>query len=125
MKKVGLMDINQALVDPRFRDSLPLELKEDVIQFLQNPSCACNVPFYRKLIKNYRPYLTAYFPGVEIMDEAQEVKMLAENNWRVINCSVKDLEIQLRNLGPGRKQIAVARWEDQATVVVNELDVLF
>jgi chemotaxis methyl-accepting protein methylase len=35
------------------------------------------------------------------------------------------LEKKLSKLGPGRKQLDVARWEDQVTVVINELDIVF
>ena len=36
-----------------------------------------------------------------------------------------DLEKKLRKLPPGRKQLDVSRWEDQVTIVVNELDILY
>ena len=50
---------------------------------------------------------------------------MADNQWSVINCSIDDLEKQLRKLGPGRKQLDIARYEDQVTVVINELDIVF
>lgn len=122
MKQIGLMEIKQALRDPRFRDRLPLHLRDDVVKYLQNPGCSCNVPFYRKVLKDCKKELQEYFPGKDILDEEKEIQMLAQNNWRVINCSIDQLEGILQKLPPGRKQVAMTRFEDQVTVVVNELD---
>lgn len=123
--KIGLMEVKQALNDPRFRDTVPLELREDVAKFLHNPSCACNVPLYRKLIRQYPELLKKYYPNKEIMNEAEEIAILSKNNWTVINCRIDELEAQMKLLPPGRKQLAIARYENLVTVVVNELDVLF
>jgi hypothetical protein len=123
--KVTLLEVKQALRDPRFRDSLPEELKPEVIKFLDNPGCGCNTKLYRKIMKDYRGHLLRYFPGAEIVDEAREVAKLAENNWKVINCHVSELEGELRKLAPGRKQVDVARYQDQVTVVVNEMDLIY
>lgn len=125
MKKIGLPDVKAALKDGRFRDSLPESLKPDLIKYLQNPSCPCNVPFYRKLLKEAKDNLLEYYHGGEITDEKDEIKKLAENQWQVFNCHVSELEGKLRSLPPGRKQIAITRFEDQVTCVVNELDVVF
>lgn len=119
------MDVKTALKDPRFRDSLPIELQEDIVSYLHNPGCACNVPFYRKLIKKYSKYLHKYYPGGVVMNEEQEVNKLAENNWTVINCKIFELENRLKQLAPGRKQLAVSRYEDDVTVIVNEIDILW
>lgn len=124
MKKVGLTDIKQALADSRFRDALPQELREDVAKYLHNPGCACNVPLYRRLLRDYKGHLAAYFPGAELADEAADAATLAENHWLVLNCKCSELEGRLRALPPGRKQLAVCRWEDECTCVVNELDVV-
>ena len=124
-KKIGLMDIKSALKDPRFRDSLPIELKEDVAKFLSNPGCACNVPIYRRIAKECKQQLHQYFPNKEVVDEPEEVQRLAENHWSVINCHVDELEARLKKLPPGRKQLGIARHEDQVTVIVNELDIIY
>ena len=57
----------------------------------------------------------------ELYDIEAEDKKIAENNWTVINCHVSEIESRLKALGPGRMQIAIARFEDQATVIVNIL----
>lgn len=118
-KPISLLDVKAALADARFRESLPAELTEDVTKYLQNPTCACNVPIYRRIFKLGKDQLRQYFPGREIA-EVEEKK--PPGKWTVINCNVTDLEGRLRTLPPGRKQVAVARYEDQVTVVVNELD---
>jgi hypothetical protein len=50
---------------------------------------------------------------------------LAKNNFSIINCSIGELEDRMKTLAAGRKQIAIARYEDQVTVIVNELDQIF
>jgi len=124
-RPIGLMEIKQALRDKRFRDTLPESLKQDVQKFLSNPGCACNLPIYQKVLKEARREVSAYFPNRAISNLEDEVKKLAENHWRVINCHVSELEQQLAKLPPGRKQLAIARHEDQVTVVVNDLEVIY
>lgn len=125
MAKITLNEVKQALRDGRFRANLPTDFREDIEKYLQNPGCACNVPLYRRIIKECPDQLLAYYPGRELPDPVAEAKKLAQNRFAVINCSVDELAGRLQSLGPGRKQIAVARFEDQVTVVVNELDHLF
>jgi hypothetical protein len=119
------MDVKQALRDARFRDSLPSEFKEDVHQYLKNPGCACNLSFYKRILKDAAENLKAYFPGREVGTIEEEVKKMAENKFSVINCHKNELEYLLRQLPPGRKQLAITRYEDQITVIVNELDLVY
>lgn len=95
------------------------------MKFLSDPGCGCNVPLYRALLKECGSQLLSYYPGQEILPEEEEIRQLSENHWSVINCHKDELEDKLRKLPKGRKQIAVARYEDQITVVINELDVLY
>lgn len=125
MSKIGLMEVKQALRDGRFRDSLPQELAEDVVKFLQNPGCACNVPIYRKILKNCKSQLQQYYPNREIEDLNEQIQKAAQNQFSVINCHINDLQSKLRQLPPGRKQIQIARYEDQVTAIINELDVIY
>lgn len=122
---ITLADIKKALKDSRFRLTLPKEMVPDLEKFLDNPGCACHAPLYRKIAKECREQLQKYYPNMEVPDEEKELNKLAENHWSVINCHISELETKLGKLGPGRKQIDVARWEDQVTVVVNELDFIF
>lgn len=124
-RSIGLLDIKQALRDSRFRESLPASFKEDIQKYLQNPSCACNVPIYKRVLAEATEQLQKYFPNRSIANLEEEAKKLAENNFSVINCHIDELESRLRKLPIGRKQIAVTRFEDQVTVIVNELDILY
>ena len=124
-KSIGLLDVKQALRDQRFRDSLPPKFAADIQQFLQNPGCACNVPIYKKIMTEATAQLQQYFPNRIVSNLEEEANKLAQNHFSVINCHVNELEEKMRKLPSGRKQIAVARFEDQVTVVVNELDILF
>jgi hypothetical protein len=123
--RITLADIKKALKDSRFRLTLPKEMSPDLEKFLDNPGCACHTPLYRKIAKECREQLQKYYPNLEVPDEEKELNKLAENHWSVINCHISELETKLSKLGPGRKQIDVSRWEDQVTVVVNELDFVF
>lgn len=124
-RRISIHDIKQALLDERFRNSLPDDLAEDVQKFLKNPGCACNHPIYVNVMKKARPQITEYFPSKETPSEEEfkkEAEKMAKNEWQVINCHVNELVEELRRLGPGRKQMDIARWQDQVTVVINHLD---
>ncbi len=124
-EKLSLLDVKKALKDSRFRLTLPKEMEKEVDEFLNNPGCACHVPLYKKIAKDCKDQLKKYYPNLEVPDQEEEIKKLAENNWTVISCHIDELEKKLSKLGPGRKQLDVARWEDQVTVVVNELDIIW
>jgi hypothetical protein len=124
-KKISLTDVKRALKDARFRTTLPKEMEKDLDEFLNNPGCACHVPLYRRIVKECKEQLQRYYPEMEVPDQEEDLKKLAENNWSVINCHIDELQDRLSKLGPGRKQLDVARWEDQVTVVVNDLDIFF
>lgn len=122
---ISLVDVKQALRDDRFKNSLPEIFSEDIKKFNSNPGCGCNVNFYKKLLKEAKPQLLAYFPDKEAIDAEEQAQKLSQNNFYVINCSSEELENKLKALPPGRKQLAIARYEDKITVVINELDFLY
>lgn len=125
IRQISLMEVKQALRDSRFRESLPAGFKDDVQKFLQNPGCACNLPIYRRILREAKEQVQAYYPGRELVNIEEEISKLAQNHFSVINCHKDELEDRLRRLGPGRKQIAISRFEDQITVVCNELDIFW
>jgi hypothetical protein len=127
-KKVSVHDVKQALLDERFRASLPEDLQDDVTKFLKNPGCACNHPIYINVMRKAGKQVAAYFPSKEeatVEEFEKDVERLAKNEWQVINCHISELVNELRKLGPGRKQLDIARFEDQVTVVINHLEVLY
>lgn len=113
------------MADQKFRQSLPPILKEDVQKYEQNPGCACNIPIYRNILRHGVQQLKEYYPGQPIIDPDKELAKMAENNFTVINCKADDLEDLLKKLPPGRKQLALARYQDEITIVVNELDLVY
>lgn len=127
MKKneITLLDIKTALRDPKFRDKLPSSVKDDVQKYLSNPNCTCNFPIYEKIMREAQSEIQQYFPEKEYKKIDEKLEKLARNNWTIINCSIGELEGRLKSLAPGRKQIALSRYEDQVTVIVNELEQLF
>lgn len=127
-KRINIHDVKQALLDERFRDSLPESLKEDVQKFLKNPGCGCNNPIYINVMRKAKAQIEEYFPTRNTPTEEdfkRETESLARNNWQVINCKANELQEELKKLGSGRKQIDVARWEDEITVIVNHLDGIY
>lgn len=126
MKKITLQEVKNAMKDIKFRLSLPPEFKEDIQKYEQNPGCACNLGVYKHIIKDASKQLKAYYgEDKEIEYIEEDLNKLAENHWSVINCTIHDLEAKLKALASGRKQIAIARYEDQITVIVNELDLIY
>ena len=126
MKKIRIQEVKQALHDPEFRKKLPPELKEDIQKYEQNPGCPCNLPIYVNILKKASRQLMEYYPThQEIENPDEELLKLAENHFMVFSCHIDELEKKLKALAPGRKQLAITRWQDQITVIVNELDVIF
>jgi hypothetical protein len=115
MKPLSLLDIKQALWDERFRNLFPEHAKE-ITEFLHNPGCVCNVDLYRKLM-SHKDKLKEYFPTKDIVQEEEQ-----KSKWSVINCKIDELESKLKSFSKGRKYLSIARWEDQVTVVINELN---
>lgn len=122
-RKISLHDVKQALLDDRFRDTLPEDLLQDVQKFLKNPGCACNHPIYIKVARLAGPQLSSYYPTKDVVpaEEVENLEKIAENDWEVINCGIHELGEKLRKLKPGRKQLDIARWQDQVTIVINHL----
>jgi hypothetical protein len=120
-RKLGILEVKQAfLSDIRFRELFP-ELKAEMDEALRNPTCACNRKLYDKFFE-FSDRLRQYFPNRQIESTQEHVDTLAKNNWFVINCTINELESRLKRLPPGRKQIALSRYQDQITAVINELD---
>ena len=115
-----MMDVKQALLDSRFREKLPESFTPDVQKFLSNPGCGCNHPIYKKIMNEAKDQLMEYFPLKTEVEEISEKQI--QNNWTVINCTIQELQKKLRDLPPGQKQIEIARYQDEVTVVINELD---
>lgn len=124
-KRLSRLSIKHAiLTDFRFRDLFP-ELKKEITEVLNNPSCACNVPIYDMFFR-YKDRLAKYFSNYEIKSPQEEAEELNRNHWNVINCKTNELEEVLNKLHKvGRVQIAVARYEDDLTVIVNDTGVMF
>ena len=124
-ERIGFAKVKQAMLDSRFRETLPETFAPEIAKFLSNPGCGCNTPIYQKVLREAGPQLKAYFPNLEYIAPQDEAAELAQNHWSVINCHVDDLQGYLKKLPPGRKQLAVARFQDQVTVIVNELDIIY
>lgn len=120
MVEVGIETVKQLLKESRFRKEF-FEYKKEIDQWINNPDCECNVPLYNAILSQKDKLESYYDDEVIIIDPPiEDFENTQINNWQVINCHVDELEEILRNLPNGPKQIAVARYEDQITVVVND-----
>lgn len=127
-RKVTIHNIKQALLDERFRASLPESLQEDIQKFLKNPGCACNHPIYLNVMKKAGKQVADYFPAMEtatVEELEKNAEKISANSWQVINCHKDELVFKLRELGAGRKQLDVARYKDEVTVVINHLEGIY
>ena len=127
-RRINIHDVKQALLDERFRKTLPDDLLDDVQKFLKNPGCACNHPIYMRVMQKARGELSQYFPTKDTPTKEQieqDFDKLAKNNWEVINCSIQELSSRLKKLRHGRKQIDMARHQDQVTVIINHLEEVY
>ena len=122
MKRLTRNDVKKALFGhSQFRDLFP-ELKDEIIKAMGNPSCPCNVPLFDQILMKYKDRLKEYFGDVEIKSPQEEAAETSQNHWKVINCKAEELEEILNKLHKiGRVQLAVARYEDEVTLIVNEI----
>lgn len=144
-KTISILDIKTALKDPAFIAKLPESLGPDLEKIKANPSCGCNAKLYEKILQEAGSIVAEYFPEKTTPTEeelnqqrAEQAAMAAQaeearkaheaqqqaqmlNNWSVLNCGINELEARLKSLPQGRKQITLSRYEDQVTVVVNNL----
>lgn len=126
---ISVLDVKNALKDEKFRSTLPASLQEPVQKFLSNPNCSCNLKIYQQILSEAKEQITAYYPDKSYVNPDEQVKeqtkRLAQNSFKVINCSIGELEETMKKLPAGRKQVTLARWEDQVTVLINELEIVY
>ena len=96
-------------------------IKDDIKKYEQNPNCPCNLDVYRNILKLGTNQLKEYYPDKEIVNPDIDLPPLQQNSWTVLNCSVQEIESKLKDYKVGRFQIAIARYEDKATVIINDL----
>lgn len=120
-RKISLLELKKALKDSRFREKLPSYLKNEVVKFLSNPSCACNAPLYKKIVNECSGLLAEYYPNKEVGEEVITEINKEDGTWMVINCHINELENNLRKIKYTKTNIAMARYEDQVTVIVKEI----
>lgn len=125
-KKISILDVKQALQDERFVALLPESLQKTAEKYLKDPGCACNHNFIVTVLKDASKQLKEYYPSAtEMVNPDEELEKLSKNNWKVFSCHIDELEEKLQQLPSGRKQLDMARWESQITVIVNELDIFW
>jgi hypothetical protein len=124
-RRLSRLDVKHAiLTDKRFRELFP-ELQEDIAKVLHNPSCACNIPIYDQFFK-YKDRLAKYFTDKEIKSPQEEAEEENINHWNVVNCKADELEEVLNGLHKiGRIQLAIARYQDEITLVTNSAGYIF
>jgi len=124
-KRLTRLDIKHAILsNVKFRELFP-ELEKEIKEVISNPSCPCHIPTY-DLFFRYKDRLQQYFSMKEIKSPQEEAEDESQNNWSVINCKAHELEDVLNKLHKqGRLQIAIARFENEITLVVNSLGIAY
>lgn len=110
MNILTLNEVKQALWNSKFRGLFP-EYKKEIDDFLSNPDCSCNNSLIKKILI-HEDRIKQFFPDKELPKEKEE-------QWKVINCNIADLQKELKKLQRGHKQIAIARYQDEVTVIVH------
>jgi hypothetical protein len=125
MSKLTLEEVKQALWDEKFRALFP-NMQKEINAFLKDPGCSCNNKLYRQILSQ-RDKLNKFFPGREIeLHETKQLEQdisakLRQNQWTVINCHIDKLEERLKKLPHGKKMVSLSRYQDQITVVIDEM----
>lgn len=119
MKEIKIETIKKALLDNNFRKLYP-ELQKEIDQWINNPDCKCNNPLYNAIINDTNTLKKYFGEDILVTDYLAPIEPEQLNQWTVINCHIDELEEYLQKLPSGPKQIAVARWEDQVTIVIND-----
>lgn len=129
MKEITLEIIKKSLYDSEFRELLINNndsYSKLIDQWINNPNCQCNNELYTKIFENINILRQYYgeniyisninkFDNIQINNEDETI-----NYWTVFNGSIHEIEDFLNNLGNGIKQIAIARYKDEVTIIVNE-----
>lgn len=118
-KEITVETIKKALNDYKFRDLFP-DLKEEIEKWISNPGCKCNLPLYRTILAHTNQLKTYFGNDIKIEESIIEEEPEQVNQWKVVNCHIDELEGILQSLPHGPKQIAIARYEDQLTMVIND-----
>lgn len=122
MKEIKVEHIKKALRDSSFRALFP-DFRDDMDQFLRNPDCKCNAPLYNAIMRDTANLKKYFGNDVVVTDpplpEQDEDDIEQINQWNVINCHIDQLEQILDQFRAGPVQLAIARYEDQITVVIN------
>ena len=119
MFEVKIASIKKALRSHQFRDSYP-ELKKEIDAYIQNPDCKCNAPLYNAILADIDRLKQWFGEDTIVVDPPLPEEPDQLNKWQTINCHIDELEKHLQELPHGPKQIAIARFEDQVTVIVND-----
>jgi hypothetical protein len=119
MIEIKIASIKKALRSHEFRNKYP-EFKEEINTYIENPDCKCNIPLYNAILSDLNRLKEWFGEDAVIVEPPLPEEPEQVNKWQVVNCHINDLESFMQGLSHGPKQIAIARWEDQVTVIIND-----
>lgn len=116
-------DIKQAVKKGEFRKLFP-HLKSQFDKYISKPGCGTCVKELIESLSTETLKLKEYFGDVEFDISIPESFDSIQNvsNFKVINCSILELEDELNKLPMGAYQITASRYEDKITAIINRLD---
>lgn len=94
--------------------------EEEFKRFFNNPGCACNGVLYRAIASDVE-FLKQWFAQDIELDPILTDITAQKQEWTVINTTIDKLEEILNGLTLGPKTFAVARHQDQVTVIIRDL----
>lgn len=119
MTEIKIASIKKALRSHEFRGMYP-ELNSEIDEYIQNPDCKCNIPLYNAILADIDRLKKWFGEDAIVVDPLLPEEPDQLNKWQVINCHIDELEKHLQDLPHGPKQIVIARWEDQVSVIIND-----
>ena len=119
MTEIKIASIKTALRSHEFRNMYP-ELKDELDTYLTNPDCKCNVPLYNAILSDLDRLKKWFGKDAVVVDPLLPEEPDQLNRWQVINCHIDELDKYLQELPHGPKQIAIARFENEVTVIIND-----
>lgn len=114
---------------PQFRDLFP-DMAEKFSEYFKNPSCPCNYGLVQHVVSDGTA-LERWFKRPVMLDDnlrAMSEKLMmrhgpgGQREFWVLNTTTDKLQSELDSLPPGPKTFAIARWQDQVTVVIQDLE---
>jgi len=112
MLKIGLVEVKQLLqYNLNFRLLFP-EFKDEINKFVKCTNCENNGSLLRKIL-NHKDRIEKF-----LSDKNENVPKL-QDEFKVINTGIENLEEELRKIPIGSRVESLARFDNNVTVIIR------